>query len=74
MVSTKNQDTGIQLVNKLTSNTTERNQLWKDTPETRMSKNNNKLRINENFISSGQLTSVESVIKILNLVEMSESM
>lgn len=42
MVSTKNQDTGIQLVNKLTSNTTERNQLWKDTPETRMSKNNNK--------------------------------
>lgn len=73
MVSTKNQDTGIQLVNKLTSNTTERNQLWKDTPETRMSKNN-KLRINENFISSGQLTSVESVIKILNLVEMSESM
>lgn len=74
MVSTKNQDTGIQLVNKLTSNTTERNQLWKDTPETRMSKNNNKLRINENFISSGQLTAVESVIKILNLVEMSESM
>lgn len=75
MISTKNQDSGISVSQQAYSkHHREKQTMKRHSSNQNGGKKQQTVRINENFISSGQLTSVESVIKILNLVEMSESM
>lgn len=77
MISTKNQDSGISVSQQAYSKHHREKPTMKGHSSNQnggKKKKQQTVRINKNFVSSGQLTSVESVIKILNLVEMSESM
>lgn len=80
MVSTKDQDSDISISQQAYSKYSRENHErtakepewgWWGGGEGREQQQT--VRINKNLVSSEQLTSVESVVKILNLVEMSES-
>lgn len=76
MISTKNYNSGILCSVNLTEKQTPRDEnKWRNSPQiaSNLQIDSNKIQeeFSENLISSGQLTSIESVIKILDLVEMS---